>query len=257
MDAFWQGLMQSAPVYAGHIVGALVILLVGFLAMRFLMAPLRRLLTRSRVEASTASFLTNTVRGLLLVAIGIAFLQQLGVESASLLTVLAASGLAVALSLQNTLANFAAGLLLLFFRLARIGDVIETIGFRGRITDLLPFHVLLLTEDNEVATVPNSALIGSGFRNLTAHATRRVQWTLTLRNTDDLDAVRAALCGRLLVDQRLLKEPPPRVLVQEWREDTRVLTIQAWAEVGRYREAQEELLEPLGRALEEVRRIRS
>src|SRR5262249_32933430 len=133
METFWQELQKSAPVYAGRLLGAAVILVLGFYAVRHLSAPLRRVLGPGHMEASTASFLVNSVRVILLVAIVLGVLQQLGVETTSLLTVLAAGGLAVALSLQNTLANFTAGLLLLSFRLVRVGDLIEVGAMRGRV----------------------------------------------------------------------------------------------------------------------------
>src|ERR1700692_3948885 len=123
MEAFWHEVWRRLDPHVGRILGAVVIVLVGVLALRYLTTPFRRLLERSRLEPSLVSFLANTVWGLLLVVIAIGVLQQLGVETTSLLTVLAAAGLAIALSLQNTLANFTAGLLLLSFRMLRVGDV--------------------------------------------------------------------------------------------------------------------------------------
>jgi small conductance mechanosensitive channel len=253
MEELWRRLEQNAEVYVGRLIGAIIILFVGILALRYLLAPLRRILERGRMESSAASFVTNTARAVLIIAIGIAMLQQLGMETASLVTVLAAGGLAVALSLQNTLTNFAAGLLLLFFRMVRVGDLIEAGGMRGRVMEILPFHVVLLADDNEVLTLPNSLLTGSGFRNLSAQPARRAQWTLPLRPGDDLGAAKAVLCDRLLADPRILKEPGPRAFVQEWADDKRVLAVQAWATVGNQRAVQEELLEALGQALEGLR----
>lgn len=253
MDKLWQDFWQHADVYAGRVVGAAAILVVGLLVLRYLIAPLRRLLERGRVEPATVSFLANSLRGLLLVVIVIGVLQQLGVETTSLLTVLAAGGLAIALSLQNTLNNFTAGVLLLSFRLLRVGDLIEAGPLRGRVVEILPFHIVLITEDHQALTVPNSLLTGNGFCNHSAHPARRAQWTLPLRPGDDLTAVKAALCGRLLADARILREPVPRAFVQEWTEDRRLLAVQAWAATADYRMVQEELLETLGLALAEWR----
>jgi small conductance mechanosensitive channel len=253
MDVFWQQLRRLAELYAGHILGAAAIVAVGFVALRYLVAPLRRLMERSRIEPSTTSFLANSLRGLLLVVIVIAVLQQLGVETTSLLTVLATAGVAVALSLQNTLANFTAGLILLSFRLLRVGDVIESGPMRGRVTEMLPFHVILLTADNQMVAVPNSVLVGSGFVNHTTRPTRRAQWLLPVRSTDDLAAAKAALVERLLADARVLREPAPRAFVQEWGDDKRVLAVQAWTATADHPAAQEELLEALGQTLERLR----
>jgi small conductance mechanosensitive channel len=246
VDGLWLELRTWLSANAGHLAGAAVILVVGVLALRYLIAPFRRLLERSRMEPSGASFLANTARGLLLVVVVIGVLQQLGVETASLLTILAAAGLAIALSLQNTLSNFTAGLLVLAFRMARVGDVIEVGGLRGRVSDLFPFHVVLVTDDNQVVTVPNSLLTGGGVRNFTALPRRRAQWALPLPSGADLAAAKAALLERLRADPRVLAEPAPRAFVQEWAVDRVVLAVQAWTTAADNPAVQDEMLEALG-----------
>jgi small conductance mechanosensitive channel len=249
VDGLWLELRTWLSANAGHLAGAAVILVVGVLALRYLIAPFRRLLERSRMEPSGASFLANTARGLLLVVVVLGVLQQLGVETASLLTILAAAGLAIALSLQNTLSNFTAGLLVLAFRMARVGDVIEVGGLRGRVSDLFPFHVVLITDDNQVVTVPNSLLTGSGVRNFTALPRRRAQWSLPLPAGVDLAAAKVALLGRLRADPRVLAEPVPRAFVQEWGADRVVLAVQAWTSAADNPAVQDEMLEVLGQTV--------
>ena len=227
MERIWHELLGAAAANAGRLLGAVVILVLGLLALRYLTPALRRLLQRSRLEQALVSFLANTAWGLILVVMTIGVLQQLGVETASLLTVLGAAGLAVALSLQNTLANFTAGLLLLSFRMFRVGDTIEAAGVRGRVSEIFPFHVVLVTDDNQAVTVPHSLLTGSGFRNQSMLPARRVQWSLPVRADDNLAAAREALRGQLLSDPRIHPEPPPRVFVQEWTEDRRLLTVRS------------------------------
>jgi small conductance mechanosensitive channel len=254
MEQFWQELRQRADLIGGRALGVAVILILGLLALRYVVGPLRRLLERSRVEPSVASFLANSLRGVILVVLVVGVLQQLGVETTSLLTLLAAGGLAVALSVQNTLVNFTAGLLLLSFRMLRVGDIIEAGGMRGRVVEILPFHVVLIAEDNQWLTVPNSVLTGNGFRNHSAQPLRRVQWSLPLRPADDLGTAKARLCERLLADARVLREPGPRAFVQEWADERCVLQVQAWAAVADHQAVQEELLEALGLTVVGLRR---
>src|SRR5262249_58081401 len=113
--------------------------------------------------------------------------------TASLLALLGAAGLAVALSLQGALANFASGLVLLAFRMVRLGDQIEVGDVRGRVREMLPFHVVLETADNQRITVPNTLLTNGPVRNHSALPDRRVQWTLPVSGRADLAAARAAL----------------------------------------------------------------
>jgi small conductance mechanosensitive channel len=240
-----------------RVVAALAILAVGVLAERLLSARVRPLLERNRFDPLVASFLANTLRAAILAAVVIGVLQQLGVQTASLLALLGAAGLAVGLSLQNSLANFASGLLVLSFRTVRVGDLIEVGDVRGRVVEMLPFHVVVVSADNQRITLPNTLLTGGAVRNHSALPTRRAQWALPLTATDDLGAVKAALRERLAKDPRVLPEPPPDVYVQAWGEQQRTLTAEAWTATANYPAVQQELLEVLGLRLEEMRRAKT
>lgn len=240
--------------YVLRLVGAALILASGWLAIHFLIGPVRRLAERSRADPSVASFLVNSLRSAIVVVVVLAVLQQLGVETTSLLTVLAAAGLAVALSLQASLANFASGLIVLSFRIVRVGDLIELGDIRGRVTELLPFHIILVTADNQRITIPNTQLTSSAVRNHSALPIRRVQWTLPLKPQDDLPAVRNVLLVQLRADERILAEPAPQIYIQEWTEKGRVLAVTAWTATTNYPDVQQGMLEFLGSRLEELRR---
>jgi small conductance mechanosensitive channel len=248
MEELWQKLQPQAVHYAGRILGAVLILILGWLVLRFLVGPLRKLLGRSRLDPSVASFLANSARTILLVVVILALLQELGVETTSLLTLLGAAGLAVALSLQNSLANFASGLLVLSFRMVRVGDLIEVGDVRGRVADLLPFYVVVDTLDNQRITVPNTLLTSGAVRNNTILPARRVGWALPVPAAADLAGLKEALRARLLADPRVLKEPAPLLYVQEWGLDKHVLAVAAWAATADYLAVQQQLLEELGRA---------
>ena len=250
----WQNIPAWVREYSLRLIGAVLILLLGWVANRLLVGPLRRLLDRSRLDASVTSFLLNTVRTAILLVVLIAVLQEFGLETTSLLALLGTAGLAVALSLQGSLANFASGLLLLAFRTVRVGDSIEVGDVRGRVSEMLPFHVVLETLDNQRITVPNSLLTNGPVRNNTFLPVRRVQWTLPVGPQDDVAALKTALRDRLLADARIHKEPPPQIFVQDWAADKRALTVTAWTATGDYVSVQQEMLEELGQSLQAVRR---
>lgn len=250
MNELWQKIEPQVAAYAARALGVVLIVAAGYLALRYLLAPLRKLLERGGVEPALASFVTSTLRTLLLVGVLLAALQQVGVETTSLIALLGAAGLAVALSLQASLANFAAGLLLLAFRLVRIGDQIEVGDVRGRVSEMLPFHVVVETADNQRVTLPNSLLAGGPVRNNSALPLRRAGWTLPVPARADLSAVKEALRARLRADRRVLEDPAPQVFVQEWAEDKRVVAVQAWVATADHAAVQQEMLEQLGAALE-------
>ena len=128
-----------------------------------------------------------------------------------------------------------------------MGDV------KGRVVDLLPFHAVLVTADNQRVTVPNTLLNNGPVRNHSTLPNRRVQWTLPLMKFDDLTAVKSALLGRLQTDARILREPPPQVFVQDWAEEKRMLAVQAWTVTADFQAVQQELLEELGATVEALR----
>jgi small conductance mechanosensitive channel len=249
MEELWNNLRPRLAELAGHVAGAAFVVLLGWLAGRFLVGPLRRVLGRSRLDPSVASFLVSTARSALLIVVLVTVLQQLGVETTSLIALLGTAGLAVALSLQGSLANFAAGLLILSFRIVRVGDQVEVGDVRGRVSDMLPFHVVIDTVDNQRITVPNTLLTGGPVRNNSVLTSRRVEWKLTVSAQRDLAAARQAILDRLRSDARVLREPAPEVWVSEWAEDKRTLTAAAWVATTVCLAVKQELLEELGRSL--------
>jgi small conductance mechanosensitive channel len=257
MEGLWKSNPEILFNYGHRLLSALVILIVGWLLLRFLIGPLRRVLERSRFDPSVASFLTNSARTVLLFTILLLILNQVGVETASLLALLGAVALAVALSLQASLANFASGLVVLAFRMVRVGDLIETGDVRGRVAELLPFHAVLVTPDNQRVTVPNTLLTSASVRNHSALPNRRVDWTLPLTAQDDLAAVKEVLRIRLLTDPRILPEPAPLLYVKDWGDDKRLLTVTSWVATVDYMIVQQELLEVLGLALDSYRKGRT
>jgi small conductance mechanosensitive channel len=257
MEALWQAFTAAATDYVGRILGALLIVAVGWLAVRFLTARLRPALERHRFDPLVVSFLVNSVRAAILAVVVLGVLGQLGVQTTSLLALAGTVGLAVGLSLQGSLANFASGILVLAFRSVRIGDFIEVGDVRGRVAEMLPFHVVVVSADNQRITLPNTLLTNGAVRNHSAMPTRRAQWTLPLTPTDDLEAVKTALRARLVEDKRVLTDPAPEVYVQEWGAQQRTVVAAAWTKTGDHAAVQQELLEALGLRLEETRRAKA
>lgn len=253
MDDLYKALPTALLDFGVHLAGAAVILFAGWVAVRYVTPPLRRMLERSRIDPSVASFLANSARAAFVVVVIVAALHQLGLQTASVLTLLGTVGLAVALSLQGSLANFASGLLVLSFRMVRVGDQVEVGDVRGQVVDLLPFHVVVVTADNQRVTVPNTSLTNGAVRNHSALPNRRVQWSLPLVPADDMAAIKDALRARLRADTRILSEPSPLVFLQEWSDSKRTLSVQAWTQTTNYVAVQQEMLDELAKTVEEWR----
>ncbi len=136
--------------------------LAAHLGMRWLAAGLRRV----HLDPTLVAFLSSLTYSLLLVVVAIAVLGQLGVQTASLVTVLGAVGLALALSLQSSLSNLASGIIILGYRFFHAGDTIEVAGARGQVTEMLIFHTILSMEDGQRVLIPNSKITSEIVRHL-------------------------------------------------------------------------------------------
>ena len=168
-------LQQNVVVYGVKLVAALAIFLVGRLGARTARAALGKLLTREKVDPTLIGFLGNVTYSAILVVVIVLALNQLGVQATSLIAVLGAASLAVGLSLQGSLSNFAAGILLIICRPIRIGDFIEAGGASGVVRDIEILNTRLASSDNKLITVPNSKIMGDKIVNHTALGTRRVE----------------------------------------------------------------------------------
>src|SRR5205814_5593990 len=121
-----------------------------------------------------------------------------------------------------------AGLIVVAFRMVRVGDTIEMGDVRGEVKELLPFHVVLVTVDNQRVTLPNTMLTSSAVRNHSALPMRRAQWTLSLKAGDNLPALKESILAGLRTDSRILSEPAAQVHLQEWTDDKRAVLVSAW-----------------------------
>ncbi len=123
----------------------------------------------------------------------IAAINHIGVETTSLIAVMGAAGLAVGLALQGSLSNFAAGVLIVVFRPYRVGDYVEAAGVAGTILQVQILTTMMKTPDNKEIIVPNSQIMGSIITNYSANETRRVDMTVGVSYSDDLDKVRKTI----------------------------------------------------------------
>jgi small conductance mechanosensitive channel len=250
MPDLWDKIQANLPIWSAHLAAVGVLLLAAWLFDRFFIRALHRLLLRTGVAAGAVSFLFNTARAILLVAVVLAVFQQLGVETTSMVALLGVTGAALALSLQGFMGNFAAGLVLLGERMLRLGDTIEVGDVRGQVVELQTFHIVIETAERVRVSVPNTLLINGPFGNHSALPTRRVQWLLPVPVGIDLAPIKEDLGACLLQDARVLREPAPVVFVRDLALDKQTLAVQAWTASTNAQSVQDQLLEALGKVME-------
>jgi len=214
--------------------GALLILIAG----RFISIAARRitkrLLMKSPMDEMLISFTTNAVQVIVMVFVIIAAIGQLGVQTASLITVLGAAGLAVGLALQGSLANFAAGVLMAFFKPFKIGDFIEGAGLSGTVQEIGFFTTELNSPDNKKIIIPNAKLSSDSIINYSAKDKRRVDIIARANYSADVNKVKNILREILDSDNRILKEPAPTIAVLELAANSVEFAVRPWVATPDY-----------------------
>ena len=213
---------------------ALIIFVIGRIVARFVTNLVRKALARTEMEDTLERFLCNILYALLMVVVIIAAINQLGVETTSLLAVLGAAGLAIGLALQGSLSNFAAGVLIVAFRPYKVGDFIEAGGLAGTVEEVQIFTTILKSPDNKKIIVPNSQVMAGEIVNYSAKDTRRVDLVAGCGYGDDLDKVSRVLHDIVNSDERVLKDPEPTIAVSELGDSSVNFVVRPWVKAGDY-----------------------
>jgi small conductance mechanosensitive channel len=220
--------------HGSSILIALLIWFVGRWLARVVAGVVQRLLLRAKVDATLAGFFRNICYAALVIFVAIAALSKLGIETGSLIAVIGAAGLAVAFALQGSLANFAAGIMIIMFRPFRVGDVVEAAGVAGIVEEIQIFSTVLRTPDNKRVFVPNSAITGGNIVNVTANPTRRVDMTFGVAYGEDLARVRRTLERILAENPKVLRDPAPLIAVGALADSSVNFLVRPWARTADY-----------------------
>lgn len=222
---------------------AALVFVVGRWLAKLIIALFHRVMDRSKVDATLSKFLGSIGYAVLLVAVAIAALDQLGINTTSLLALLGAAGLAVGLAVKDSLSNFSAGVMLIIFRPFKAGDYIEAAGTAGVVEHIQVFSTIMRTGDNREITVPNGAIFRGTIVNVTARATRRVDMVFCIGYDDDIAKARELINQVMADDERILKDPAPAVNVAELADNSVNLNVRPWVNSGDYWAVRSDLLE--------------
>jgi small conductance mechanosensitive channel len=234
MEGIMDTVAEWSMLYGWKIVGALVILILGRILIGILTGGVKRLLTKSNVDVTLRRFVVGLVKIALLTVLFIIVLNQLGVQTTSFVAIIGAAGLAIGFALQGSLANFAAGIMLIVFRPFKAGDFVDAGGSMGTVEEVAIFNTILNSPDNRKIIIPNSAIISGTITNFSAKATRRVDLVFGIGYEDDLKRAKQILEQLLQADDRILKEPPPAVAVSELADSSVNFVVRPWVKSADY-----------------------
>lgn len=231
---------------------ALTIFLVGQLIAKYISRALGKVLSHTKLDKILVEFLQSLLRALLLVIVLVAALDQLGVNTNSVIAVLGAAGLAIGLALQSSLQNFAAGFMLLIFRPFKDGDFVEAAGTSGMIEKIGIFSTVMHTGDNKEVIIPNSAIYGGNIVNYSKRPTRRIDLVFSIGYEDDLRRARDVITQLIQADERILKDPEPLVAVGELAANSVNLFVRPWVRTDDYWTVRFDLTEKIKLAFDDA-----
>jgi small conductance mechanosensitive channel len=217
-----------------NLVMALLIFIVGRMAVSLVNSLVSKVLHRADMDPMLISFLTSILRWVLLLFVIVAAIGQLGVDTTSLVALLGAAGLAIGLSLQGSLQNFAAGVMLLVFRPFAKGDFVEVTGTAGVVQQIGIFTTTLATPDNKEIIVPNGAIYSDTITNFSARDTRRVDMVFGIGYGDDLHKAKQLLTAIVTADERVLKDPEPTIALGELGDSSVNFLVRPWVKSEDY-----------------------
>lgn len=220
--------------YAVNLISALLILFIGNLIVKGIANGVAKVLRKKKMDDAVVEFLHSLVRYLLFVIVLIAALGRLGVQTASVVAVIGAAGLAIGLALQGSLSNFAAGVLIVSFRPFKSGDYVEIGGVAGSVESIQIFSTVLKTPDNKMVVVPNGSVIGSPITNYSRHATRRIDYVIGVSYDADLKKTKEVLTRVVAAEPRVLKDPEPTVGVVALADSSVNFVVRPWVKTEDY-----------------------
>ena len=244
-------LQELLAFYGLNIVAAILIFVVGRWIARALRNVIKRMMTKGNVDEILVSFVGNLTYIALLAFVIIAALNQLGIQTTSFIAIIGAAGLAIGLALQGSLANFAAGVLMIIFRPFQVGDYIEGAGVAGAVEKVQIFTTQLKTPDNKTIIIPNAKIMGDNITNYSAKDTRRVDMVIGVGYGDDLKKVREILEDILAKDRRILKDPAPTIGVLELGDNSVNFAVRPWVKRDDYWGAYFDVTETVKRRFDE------
>lgn len=217
-----------------QIILALLVFFIGRIVAKVFTKGARKVMEKAKLDAMLVNFLANILGSVLMLLVLVFALSQLGVDTTSLVALLGAAGLAVGLALKDSMSHFAAGVMLILFRPFKVGDFVEVDSEMGSVEQITILSTRLKSPDNKVIIVPNGNVFSNTMTNFSDQPTRRVDMMFGIGYGSDLLKAKAILEEMVANDERVLKEPAPKVAVHELGDSSVNFICRPWVNASDY-----------------------
>lgn len=231
VDGNW---MDSAIPFLTNVVIALGIYIIGKWIAGYVVKLIDKGMELRKMDPALRGFLSAILKSVLTFVIMLVAVEQLGINTTSLLALLGAAGLAVGLALKDSLSNFAAGVMLILFKPFKIGNFVEAGGVAGVVENIEVFNTIFKSGDNKEIIVPNAQIYGGTITNYSARPTRRIDLVIGIGYGDDMKKARDLILEVLAAEARVLKDPEPVVAVSELGDSSVNFVVRPWVATGDY-----------------------
>jgi len=215
--------------YSPKLISAFLILFVGLYVIRVINRLIRRIMVKRELDPTLTKFLADILLWVLRVLLFVTFISKLGIETSSFVAILGAMGLAVGLSLQGSLSNFAGGMLIIMFKPFRVGDTIEAQGILGTVSEIQIFVTKLINGNNQTIFVPNGSLSNGTIINYSLQGFRRADLTLSISYDTNIRKAKDIITEVLKSNPKVLKTPAAEVSVKLLTDSSIQLAVRPWA----------------------------
>ncbi|AIR85108.1 mechanosensitive ion channel protein MscS [Pantoea sp. BL1] len=236
--------------YFVNIAAAIVIIVIGMMAARIISKGINRVLVARHIDATVADFLSALVRYGVIAFTLIAALGRVGVQTASVIAVLGAAGLALALSLQGSLSNLAAGVLLVTFRPFKTGEFVDLGGVMGTVQNVQIFSTTMKSADGKIVVVPNGKVIAGNIVNYSREPIRRNEFIIGVAYDADVDQVIALFREVVEADERVLKDMGIQIGLNELAASSLNFVVRCWSKSSDLQNVYWDLLKNFKRTLD-------
>lgn len=226
--------IQYGTEYGIKVIGAIAIFVIGKWVAKKLSGFIKKLMERGKLDTTLSAFIAHIIDILLMIVVVLAAINNLGIDTTSFIAILGAAGLAIGLALQGTFGNIGAGVILILFRPFEVGNVVSVAGESGTVEAITLFNTTLLTPDNKVILIPNSAVASGNIINFSKKEERRVDFVFGIGYDDDLKLAKATLQEIIDADIRILKDPASFIGVGELADSSVNFTVRVWVKSADY-----------------------
>ena len=214
--------------FGGKLLMAIIVYIIGSKIIKFAMKLSDKMMEKSKLDKGVQGFLKSVLKVLLYFVLLVVICGQVGIDTASIITLLGTAGLAFSLALQGSLSNFAGGILILVLKPFTVGDFINAQGFEGTVEKIDIFYTTLLTLDNKAVVLPNGTLSNGSIINVTREPMRRLDVKVPIDYSNDIKKATDVLTKVLEKEELRVKEKPVEVIVVEFGDDAIILEIHSW-----------------------------